>query len=322
MIALIPVRDGVLPAGADEAIAECGGVVLLAGSGLDTLDLEGVAAVAHLVELGDVEAGRWCAVLPAVLADVFAHESDGHATSIVLPNSPDGRDLAPRLAAVLGLPLFAGATTVSANKVRVARRGGLELHEHHPVGPFVATLQPGVRGSDPFIDPVAIVRHETPSSPDADAATDALVVEVLPPDVRTMDLSEARRIVGGGAGLDAEQRFVELDSFAARIGGVMGATRVITDRGWVHHDRQIGTTGVVVDPTLYISFGVSGAVQHVSGLGSPDHVISVNTDPHCPMMAMSDLAIVGDANATLDALLDALPTVQAPDGATTTGDPS
>ncbi len=83
----------------------------------------------------------------------------------------------------------------------------------------------------------------------------------------------------------------------------MGATRVITDRGWVHHDRQIGTTGVVVAPTLYLSFGVSGAVQHTSGLGAPDNIISVNTDPHCPMMAMSDLAIVADANATLDELL-------------------
>jgi electron transfer flavoprotein alpha subunit len=117
-----------------------------------------------------------------------------------------------------------------------------------------------------------------------------------------MDLTEARRIVGGGAGLDGAERFEQLDGFATAIGGAMGATRVITDRSWVHHDRQIGTTGVVVDPDLYVSFGVSGAVQHTSGLGHPDHVISVNTDPHCPMMAMSDLAIVAEANATLDAL--------------------
>ncbi len=83
----------------------------------------------------------------------------------------------------------------------------------------------------------------------------------------------------------------------------MGATRVITDRSWVHHDRQIGTTGVVVDPVLYLSFGVSGAVQHTAGLGHPDHIISVNVDPHCPMMAMSDLAVVADANETLTELL-------------------
>ena len=188
-----------------------------------------------------------------------------------------------------------GRPRVSPNLVRVARRGGLELHEHHPAGPFVATLQPGVRGAERFTEAVEITEHALPTWPSTATtagAVDARVVEVLPPDVRTMDLSEARRIVGGGAGLDSEERFAQLDAFAACIGGVMGATRVITDRGWVHHDRQIGTTGVVVDPTLYLSFGVSGAVQHTSGLGAPDHIISVNTDPHCPMMAMSDLAIV------------------------------
>jgi electron transfer flavoprotein alpha subunit len=83
----------------------------------------------------------------------------------------------------------------------------------------------------------------------------------------------------------------------------MGATRVITDRGWVPHQRQIGTTGVVVDPDLYLAFGVSGAVQHTSGLGDPTHIISVNTDGHCPMMQLADLAIVADANATLDHLV-------------------
>ena len=82
----------------------------------------------------------------------------------------------------------------------------------------------------------------------------------------------------------------------------MGATRVVTDRGWVGHERQIGTTGVVVDPELYVAFGISGAVQHTSGLGDPRHVISVNVDPHCPMMQMADLAVVSDANAVLDEL--------------------
>ncbi|MGZ4703159.1 MAG: FAD-binding protein, partial [Ilumatobacteraceae bacterium] len=84
----------------------------------------------------------------------------------------------------------------------------------------------------------------------------------------------------------------------------VGATRVITDRGWVGHDRQIGTTGVIVDPHLYIAFGISGAVQHTSGLGHPEHIISVNTDPYCPMMQLADLAVIGDANAVLDALLE------------------
>ena len=117
-----------------------------------------------------------------------------------------------------------------------------------------------------------------------------------------MDLAEADRIVGGGAGLDGEDRFRQLAGVARPLGAAMGATRVITDRGWVEHQRQIGTTGVVVDPSLYVAFGISGAVQHTAGLGAPDHIVSVNTDPHCPMMQMADLAVVADANAVLDAL--------------------
>ena len=299
MIALIPVRDGVLPAGAAETISECDGHALVAGTGTGDIELDGMATTALLVELGPVEPARWTATLAPIIRRLAEQGVD--TDIIVLPHAPDGRDLAPHLALALDRPLLAGATEVSAHRVRVARRGGLELHEQRPTGPFVATLQTGARGPVSFDGSAAVERIDAPS--DTPVTHDAHVVEVLPPDVQTMDLTEARRIVGGGAGLESEERFEQLDRFAASIGGVMGATRVITDRAWVHHDRQIGTTGVVVDPVLYLSFGVSGAVQHTSGLGHPDHIVSVNTDPHCPMMAMSDLAIVADANATLDELL-------------------
>ena len=117
-----------------------------------------------------------------------------------------------------------------------------------------------------------------------------------------MDLSEAPRIIGGGAGLESGDSFIQLQNVATALDASMGVTRVITDRGWADHERQIGTTGVVVDPDLYIAFGISGAVQHTSGLGQPEHIISVNTDAHCPMMQMADIAIVADANAVLEEL--------------------
>ncbi|MEO5900751.1 MAG: FAD-binding protein, partial [Ilumatobacteraceae bacterium] len=78
--------------------------------------------------------------------------------------------------------------------------------------------------------------------------------------------------------------------------------------------RQIGTTGVIVEPQLYLAFGISGAVQHTSGLGAPAHVISVNTDAHCPMMQLADLAVVADANEVLDALLVRLGALEAAHG--------
>jgi electron transfer flavoprotein alpha subunit len=166
---------------------------------------------------------------------------------------------------------------------------------------FVATLQPGVRGvaADPCLAAPTISIAQVAL---ADDGRDPVVVEVQPPDPATIDLAEAPRIVAGGAGLDGPERLAQIAHIATALGASVGATRVITDRGWVPHERQIGTTGVVVDPRLYLAFGVSGAVQHTSGLGNPDHIISVNTDQHCPMMHLADLAIVADANATVAAL--------------------
>ena len=131
-------------------------------------------------------------------------------------------------------------------------------------------------------------------------------VELLDADPATVDLAEAPRIVSGGAGLDSPERFVQLAAVAGALHASVGTTRVVTDRGWLPHQRQIGTTGVVVSPELYVAFGLSGAVQHTSGIGSPRHIVSVNTDAHCPMMRRADVAIVADANAVIDHLDAAL----------------
>jgi len=292
MLAVIPVRDGELPAGALETIAECGGRVVLVGDRLDAINLIGDltgAVDVRTVELGTYAPGSWAASLGALVDD---------EPIIVLPASPDGRDLAPRIAYVLERPLVANAVSITPDRITVPRRGGLELHVLAVVPPIVATLQPGVRGVEPAASgptrhTIELERRDAP---------DPTVVAVHPPDVTTIDLTEADRIAAGGAGLDSADRFEQLARVAAALGGAMGATRVITDRAWVGHERQIGTTGVVVSPELYLAFGISGAVQHTSGLGDPRHVVSVNTDPHCPMMQMSDLAIVSDANAVLDEL--------------------
>lgn len=297
MLAVVAVRDGALPAGAAEAVAESGGRAVLAGSSPVAKELHGIASDVHLVELGPFDAGRWAEQLAGVVTAI------GDADIVVLPGSPDGRDLAPRLAHTLARPLVAGAVQVTASAVRAARAGGLELHEYLVAGPVVVTLQPGVRGVEPDATAPATFVHDTVVPAVAGTARgSAHVLEVLPPDVATMDLAEAPRIVGGGAGLDSQERFVQLAAIGTALDASMGATRVITDRGWVGHGRQIGTTGVVVDPRVYLAFGVSGAVQHTAGLGTPDLIVSVNTDAHCPMMQMADLAIVGDANAVLDEL--------------------
>jgi electron transfer flavoprotein alpha subunit len=299
MIAVLVVRDGQLPQGGDEAVAESGGRALLACTGhtVDSAELAtalaGAGTEVRAVALGDVQPGRWSAALATLLAD---------EPRIVLPASADGRDLAPRLAAALGRPLYAGATLVSDHRVELARRGGTEIHDITPAPTFVATLQPGVRGVEPgaSVRPLRIEVVDAPSLPYD--VTDARVVGSLPADPSSIDLGEATRIVAGGAGLDSADRLDQLARIGRALGASMGATRVVTDRGWVSHTRQIGTTGVVVDPRLYLAFGISGAVQHTSGLGNPERIIAVNTDAHCPMMQLADLAVVSDGNETLDHL--------------------
>lgn len=303
MLAVVPVRDGTLPLGALETVAECGGMALLAGSRPDPGQLAGVGTDVCCIELGPFQPACWAEAIALLVA---------HADVIVLPASPDGRDLAPRLAHRLGRRLLAGAIAVSRTAASVARSGGTMLHDFALDVPFVATLQPGARGFAPEGD--APMRTSTIRTSEPDVATSSLPSAepefegLLGPDVATMDLSEASRIVAGGAGLDDVTRFEQLGRFASEFGAAMGATRVVTDRGWVEHQRQIGTTGIVVDPSLYVAFGISGAVQHTAGLGDPEHIISVNTDPHCPMMQIADLAIVADANRVLDALQPAVAT--------------
>ena len=305
MIAVVPVREGVLPAGADETVSEASGRVIVVGS--DSTAAASMLAryasqVWNLETTPGLDAGTTAGLVVSALSHIGAVND-----SVLVPASPDGRDLAPHLAVRLDRPLFAAAIEVSASRVSVPVRGGLAIVDHHPDSAFVATLQVGVRSADEA-ERTATVTSLSSVLPGSSRQTPVGVesIEVLPPDAATIDLGEAPRILGGGAGLDGAARFESLAEVASLLDASMGVTRVITDRGWVGHERQIGTTGVVVDPDLYISFGVSGAVQHTSGLGRPDRIISINTDPHCPMMQMSDLAVVSDANQVLDQLLEVL----------------
>jgi electron transfer flavoprotein alpha subunit len=300
-LAVVIARNGDLPAGAGEAAAEAGGRVLLLGSGTARAATDLGAPRAWQAEtLGAAPAGLSRALVP-LLRDV---------RMLVLPASPDGRDFAPRLAAALGRPLLAHATRAEVDDEGVtavlSRLGGRLDVEVRCSGPAVVTLLPGCRNPlPPSNGEVFEVLLEVPAGVDAER------LEVLEPDPATMDLSEATRVVGGGAGLvakdaDAPATFALLAAVASRLGASAGATRVVTDAGWMTHERQIGTTGVTISPELYVAFGVAGASQHTGGLGSPRHVVSVNTDPSCPMTAMADLGLVTDAHALLRELADRL----------------
>jgi electron transfer flavoprotein alpha subunit len=299
-LAVIVVRDGELPAGADETVAEAGGAALVLGSG--TREAAGgldSASRAWLLERSSVAPGAVASTLAQVLSGV---------DMVLLPASADGRDLAPRLAAVMGRALLAGAVRCGPHEVELTRLDDRLSLRVAVDGPVVVTLRPGFRGKP---EQVTLAEVTALALPAHSAAPDAEIVEVLQPEPSTVDLAEARRILGGGAGLvpagaDGVAMMRLLADVAAALAASAGATRVVTDAGWMSYDRQIGTTGVAVSPELYVAFGISGAAQHVGGLGAPEHVVSVNTDPSCPMTLMADLGIVADASAVLAELAERL----------------
>ncbi len=306
VLAIIVVRDGKLPAGADETVAEAGGAALVLGSGTrEAAGLLDAASRVWLLERSSVAPGALAAALAPLVADV---------PIALLPASPDGRDLAPRLALVLGRALLAGAVRCAPEEVELTR-----LDDHLSVRvavdtPLVVTLRPGFRGAP---QQVTLAEVTALTAPQDTPGHDAESIEVLQPEPSTVDLAEARRILGGGAGLvaagaDGAAVMRLLAQVAEALAASAGATRVVTDAGWMSYDRQIGTTGVAVNPELYLAFGISGAAQHVGGLGAPEHVVSVNTDPSCPMTLMADLGIVADAPAVLAELAERLGVTEAP----------
>lgn len=302
-IAVVVARAGELPLGATEAIAEADGRVLVVGDGAGPVaESVPTARQSWWADTGPgLQAGQLAAALAPLLELV---------PLVLLPASADGRDLAPRLAAELDRPKLAHALAVAhdakaglvhAQLARLDDRLTLAVEAPAPV---VATLVPGVRSvtDEPYREPPVALGHLGGSD-----RADVEVVEVLEPDPATMDLADASRVVGGGAGLAPRSAgddvihavFRLMTDVANTLGASAGATRVVTDAGWMDYNRQVGTTGVTIDPDLYIAFGVAGATQHIGGLGAPRHIVSVNTDPSSPMTEMADLGLVTDARGLL-----------------------
>jgi electron transfer flavoprotein alpha subunit len=309
-LAVLHVRGGELPPDGAEVIAEAGGSVLIVGDGAARAS----AAVTAATGVWWCDTGR--GLQPGRLASRIAPLVAG-TSLLVLPGSADGRDLAPRLAAALGRPLLALAARAVATPTGVradlCRLDDAILVPVEVEGPAVVTLAPGAGMLTAAGGPPAVTAVTLPEPGPDPGPADVTVLEVIEPDPAAMDLAEAPLVVGGGAGLaagldaaTATATFGLLAEVAAALGAAAGATRVATDAGWAGPDRQIGTTGVAIRPHLYVAFGVSGAIQHTSGLGAPQHIVSVNLDPHCPMTAGSTFGIVADARGTLVDLADRL----------------
>ena len=130
--------------------------------------------------------------------------------------------------------------------------------------------------------------------------------ESFDPFTQSMPLSQARIIVAGGLGVGSKKGFEKLERLAQKLGGALGASRSAVDAGFAPYRCQVGVTGVTVSPKIYIAVGISGAVQHLSGMSGAQTVIAINADPQAPIFDYADYGIVGNWETVIDQILEEL----------------
>lgn len=279
--------------------------------------LAGAAGPADLEALGDHGATAVRAVdvpddrlAAPYAAAALAGELAGAPVAVLLPGTCDGRDVAAALSVAADRPVL-------ANVVALQHDGGVLVAEHSVFGgtvrvqasvtdggPPILLVRPGAAPATPGRGRTAAGSEVSPALPDGLAA--ARVLERRAEAVEGPSLEDAPVVVTGGRGLGGPDRFPLVAELARLLGGAPGATRAIVDAGWAPYGLQVGQTGKTVKPECYLAFGVSGATQHVVGMRNARHVVAVNTDEHAPLLALADLAVVGDAPSVLERLVAAL----------------
>jgi electron transfer flavoprotein alpha subunit len=277
-----------------------------AGGEVDALVIGAPGVAAHANALGRYGADVVIAVEHAELtgynpevfvASVAERLKSGSYRVGFFPASAQGRDLAPRVAARLGVSLASDVTRFELQDESIVAQ--------HPAytGKVIVTLR--LRGTPALLSlrPGAITPVEKARSPRVERAAPAMdpsaarvtVSQSAPRGATKLDLGEASIIVSGGRGLRAAENFKLVEDLAAAIGNAaVGATRAVTDDGWRPATDQIGQTGRLVSPDLYIAVGISGAIQHLAGMRTAKTIVAINKDKDAPIFKVADYGIVGD----------------------------
>lgn len=214
-------------------------------------------------------------------------------------NTAIGKDLAPRVAARVGVDVAidcVGIEPDTANFVNLTRpiyAGKAFIKVTSPnARPITATIRPN---TFPVAEPVAKtanVVNVSVSIDDSDLRT--ILKDVLNQATGRVELTEANIIVSGGRGMKGPENYVILEELADVLGAAVGASRAAVDSGWKEHKFQVGQTGKTVSPSLYIACGISGAIQHLAGMGSSKVIVAIDKDPDANIFNVADYGIVGD----------------------------
>jgi len=235
--------------------------------------------------------------------------------------TPQGRDLAPRVASAVKVGLTADCTDLQIGdyelrkekkvykdllyQIRPAFGGNIIATIVNPkTRPQMATVREGVmQANQPDTDRHGETEKVEPSFEPGDFALKVLSREIRQPKVR---LKDASVVVAGGGGVSDPEDFHLIEELAHVLGGEVGASRAAVDAGFVSSEHQIGQTGATVRPRLYIAAGISGAIQHRTGMDESNKIIAINTDPNAPIFQVAHYKIIGDLAEVLPLLIQAL----------------
>jgi electron transfer flavoprotein alpha subunit len=282
--------------------------LVMVGNDLDT-------AIGHLEEYGPdrivlITGEAATQFIPEVHSESIAALIAEHAPTLILfPATYDGRDVAGRLAAKLGVGLAADCTDVRVDEqgrfvqIRPAFGGSLMAVIHQVARPQLATLRPHI------MKPEKSPRKITPVLECATAVglrkpCEKTVIEAVREIAEVGgNLDEAEVVIGVGRGLGKIENLKIVNRLAFLLKAAVGGSRGVVDAGWLPYNQQIGLTGRAISPKLYLALGISGAVQHLVGVRSAKEIVAINIDPEAPIFKVATYGIVGDMFAVMPALL-------------------
>lgn len=282
-------------------------------SALKELDAEGTAIVVNKKDVAEtiadfgvsvtfVDGASDCDTLTEVLSEIVKEQNPD---IVLLANTAMAKDIAPRIAGRVGLGCVSDVTGISKDDGKIIYTrpayGGTILEHIVVDGTAVVTVRNGS-----FPKPEAVSKAEvTEKTIEVQAdVVKAKIIDRVKEISESVNLEEAEVIVSGGRGLGSEENFKLVEELARVLGGVVGATRPAIENGWIPRTHQVGQSGKIVSPKLYIACGISGATQHTSGMSSSNYIVAINKDEEAPIFEIADVSIVGNVNEILPVMIE------------------